>query len=284
MKKLFLIILFMFLTIEFAEADIIKIMSYNIRYPAPEDYESGNGWNDRKERLVQFLKYHNPKIIGMQEAVFDQITYINNQLRDYTYVGAGRDDGKEKGEFTPIMFDTTIYSALESNTYWLSETPDKPSKGWDAALNRVITYVRLKNKYDNTSFFVFNTHFDHKGLKARDKSAELVIELIDKIAGNSEVILLGDFNTLPDSQPYNTLKEHLTDAYLVSINQPYGPAGTSSGFKVCSDKELNRIDFIFTSRNISVINYSILTDFYYSNYHSDHLPVTCEILISKRKE
>lgn len=283
MKKLFFIIL-LSMVHNFSFAENVKVMTYNIRFDATQDYEIKSGWNERKERLVQFLNYHNPKIIGLQEALIHQIDYIMNNLKHYNYVGNGRDDGKTGGEYSPILYDTTQFKLEENGMFWLSETPNKPSKDWDAALNRIVTYAKFKNKYTNNAFYVFNTHFDHKGAIARAKSAEIITYKISEIAGSYPVILMGDFNCVPESEPYRIIKNKLNDSYITSENKPYGPNGTSSGFEVCSEKELFRIDYVFTSSHIKVINHSILTDSVNKLYHSDHLAVTVDILFINSQE
>jgi endonuclease/exonuclease/phosphatase family metal-dependent hydrolase len=257
----------------------IRVMSYNIRYHAPEDYNNGNGWNDRKERLVQFFKFHSPPIIGMQEVVVDQLEFIDQNLSNYDYVGVGRNDGKNAGEHTPIFYDKNKFELLENDDFWLSETPDVPSKSWDAALNRVATYAKLKDIETGEKFFILNTHFDHKGEIARIRSSELIVKKINELAKDLPVIFMGDLNTLPGSEAYNNIENFLNDAFLITKEPTYGPIGTSSGFEVCADKILRRIDYIFVNDKIEVLNHSHLTDSYYKKYHSDHLPVLSKIKI-----
>jgi endonuclease/exonuclease/phosphatase family metal-dependent hydrolase len=227
---LFVLIIFSFQNLS---SSPFKVMSYNIRYAAPEDYNSSDGWNDRKERLVQFYKYHNPQIIGMQEVTWMQLEYIKNNMPEYESYGVGREDGKKGGEFVPVFYNSKRFELIDGGSFWLSETPEKPSIGWDAALKRIVTYVFLKDKITDNKFYFFNTHFDHKGESARLNSGKLLTEKINSIAGEYPVILTGDFNTVPDSAPYNAITEYLNDCYLISKTKPYGPVGTSSGFDVC---------------------------------------------------
>ncbi len=277
MKNIVIVILIINIKILFSFN--FKVMSYNIRYPATEDYKSGNGWNDRKFGLVKMLHYHQPDIIGMQEVVYEQLEFLSENLNRYNWFGVGRDDGEKKGEFTPIFYDTTKFNFIEGKNFWLSDTPEKPSKSWDAALNRIVTMVMLEAKLSKKRFYVINTHLDHKGEIAREKSAKLIIKEIIKLNNKYPVILTGDFNTVPKSIPYNIIVNILNDSYLITKTYPYGPDGTSSGFSVCQDIKLNRIDYIFVSSDIEVLSYANLTDSYNKNYYSDHLPVIVKIEI-----
>jgi len=277
MKKL--VIVFLILYKNFIFSFDFKVMSYNIRYPASEDYKSGNGWNDRKFGLVKMLHYHQPDVIGMQEVVYEQLVFLSENLKRYNWFGVGRDDDEKKGEFTPIFYDSTKFNLIEGKNFWLSETPVIPSKGWDAALNRIATMLMLEAKLSKKRFYVINTHLDHKGVIAREKSTELINKEIVKLINNYPIILIGDFNTIPNSIPYNNIVKLLSDSYLITKNSPYGPDGTSSGFSVCQDIKLNRIDYIFVSSDIEVLSYANLTDSYNKNYYSDHLPVIVKINI-----
>jgi len=277
MKNIVIVILIINIKILFSFD--FKVMSYNIRYPATEDYKSGNGWNDRKFGLIKLLHYHQPDIIGMQEVVYEQLVFLSENLNRYNWFGVGRDDGKQKGEFTPIFYDTTKFNFIEGKNFWLSDTPEKPSKSWDAALNRIVTMVMLEFKLSKKRFYVVNTHLDHKEEISRQKSTELINAEISKLINNYPIILMGDFNTIPNSISYNNVVKLLKDSYLITKNSPYGPEGTSSGFSVCQDDKLNRIDYIFVSNDIEVIFYANLTDSYNKNYYSDHLPVIVKINI-----
>ena len=136
----------------------VEVMSYNIKYDNVND--TVNNWNDRKAAMVDLLKKRNPEFIGMQEVLHRQLMYLNESLPDYNFIGVGRDDGKEKGEFSPILYDSTKFRLLDSNTFWLSKTPDKISVGWDAAMERICSYGLFQNKSSKRKVWVFNTHFD----------------------------------------------------------------------------------------------------------------------------
>ena len=163
---------------------------------------------------------------------------------------------------------------MQGGTFWLSETPEKPSKGWDAALNRICTYVLLKDKKSKKKFWVFNTHFDHVGDTARMESAKLIIQRINDLNwDNAPVFLTGDFNLLPESDAIKFLSLKMNDAKSVSRLTPYGPEGTFNGFKVCENPH-KRIDYIFTSpNNIVVLKYGVLAEVQDLRYPSDHFPV-----------
>ena len=220
---------------------------------------------------------YSPSIIGIQEGLLNQVQYIDSSLINYDYVGVGRDDGKEKGEFCAIYFDTTRYVLLKNSTFWLSETPDTISVGWDAALERICTYGLFKDRITKKEFWVFNTHFDHMGIIAREKSSGLILKRIKKINRQSlPVILMGDFNAIPNSPPVKELITELSDALQISTEKLHGPGGTFNGFNEDLPIE-KRIDYIFT-KNLKVLSYTHVNDRLENNRHiSDHLPVMIKI-------
>ncbi len=251
------------------------IISYNIRYDNNWDIE--NSWEIRRSNIIQILIKYSPSIIGVQEGLLNQVQYIDNSLINYDYVGVGRDDGKEKGEFCAIYFDTTRYVLLKNSTFWLSETPDTISVGWDAALERICTYGLFKDRITKKEFWVFNTHFDHMGIIAREKSSGLILKRIKKINRQSlPVILMGDFNSIPNSPPVKEIVTELSDALQISLQKLHGPGGTFNGFNEDLPIE-KRIDYIFT-KNLKVLSYTHVNDRLENNRHiSDHLPVMIKI-------
>jgi endonuclease/exonuclease/phosphatase family metal-dependent hydrolase len=256
----------------------IKVMTYNIKYDNVND--SVNNWNDRKKKLVELIEHYEPSFIGTQEVLHRQLEYIDSSLTDFSYVGVGREDGKHKGEFSPIHYDSTRYNRLKNNTFWLSETPEEPSVGWDAALERICTYGLFENRDNGEKLWVFNTHFDHKGEKAREESAALIVEKIRKINTDSlPVILMGDLNLTPNQKPIHLIKEYMKDGQEVTNAPFYGPSGTFNGFD--QNKVLDRrIDYIFV-KDFKVENYVHIDDRMENNKHiSDHLPVL--ITVKKR--
>jgi len=251
------------------------IMSYNIRYD--NNWDVKNSWSIRKKKVIQIFGQYEPSIMGVQEGLLNQVQYIDSCLANYDYVGVGREDGKERGEFCVIYFDTTRYVVSKHSTFWLSETPDTISVGWDAALERICTYGLFKDRKTAEEFWVFNTHFDHMGSMARERSSGLILDRINKVNHRSlPVIVMGDFNSVPDSPPINTIRTEMSDALKISLEELQGPIGTFNGF----DPDLpieRRIDYIFT-RDIKVLSYMHINDRLNNNRHiSDHLPVMIKI-------
>ncbi|MEM7381787.1 MAG: endonuclease/exonuclease/phosphatase family protein, partial [Bacteroidota bacterium] len=209
----------------------ISSMTYNIRYDNPKDGLSS--WDNRKAMLISQLNFYTPDVFGTQEAMAHQLADIKSGLKGYEFTGKGRDDGKEAGEFSAIFYNSKSLELLKGETFWLSETPDKPSKGWDAALNRVCTYGLFRTKKDQKEFYVFNTHFDHIGEQARSESVYLILRKIDEI--NKEdlpVVVMGDLNLEPDHQAIQHLASKMKDAHLMAKDNAFGPEGTFSGFEV----------------------------------------------------
>lgn len=253
------------------QAQEFKAMSYNIKYDNVKD--TINNWNDRKAAMVDLLKKHNPQFIGMQEVLFRQLEYLNESLTNYTYIGVGRDDGKQKGEFSPILYDATKYELLESNTFWLSKTPDKISVGWDAAMERICSYGLFLNKNTKKKLWVFNTHFDHIGVKARKKSVKLILKKIKQLNTQKlPVALMGDFNLIPEEKPIQLLQKKMNDGLTIAKSPLEGPKGTFNGFDVDDPME-RRIDYIFT-KGFAVESYLHIDERLENGKHiSDHLPV-----------
>lgn len=259
------------------EHDNLSLMSYNIKYATENDGE--NSWSNRREHLTGQLKFYEPNIFGVQEALQKQLEHLGQELDSYEYVGVGRDDGKKKGEFTAIFYKTDQFEVLEENTFWLSQTPEEPSKGWDAAYPRICTYALFKKKESEEKLWVFNTHFDHRGNEAREKSAELILKRIEEI--NIEklpVILMGDLNLEPDTKPVRLLAENLTDSRKAAEKVVFGPAGTFNGFEF-EGEVTRRIDYIFIDGNIKLMKYGTLTDSKDLRYPSDHFPIFIELIL-----
>jgi len=274
MKKI--LFLFLILTPVAMFAQQMNIITFNIRYNTPND--GVNAWPNRIEMVSGLLKFHEPDIFGFQEALVEQIEDIQNTLPDYEWFGVGRDDGKKAGEFSPIFFNKAKFILIDNGTFWLSETPDKPSKGWDAALNRIVTWGKFKSKVTGKQFFVFNTHFDHIGMEARKNSAALIHKKIEEMTENKNlpVILTGDFNLTPEQEPIILLKKFLSDSRDVTEQPPYGPIGTFNSFKWNAPMD-KRIDYIFVYGGISVLKYAVLTDAKDQRFPSDHLPVFAKV-------
>jgi endonuclease/exonuclease/phosphatase family metal-dependent hydrolase len=257
----------------------LRVMTYNIRLATTAD--SSNYWPYRKDRVAGLIRYHHPDLLGVQEALAGQIADLDAALADFTRYGVGRDDGQQKGEFSAIYFRKSRFQKLDAGTFWLSEQPQQPgSKSWDAAITRICSWVKLKDLQTGQVFFHFNTHFDHRGQVAREKSAQLILDQIRRLAGTAPVILTGDFNVPPASPAYQTLVTNtgFQDARALSQHPPYGPDGSFSGFRVNRPLQA-RIDFIFVNKPIRVLQHAILTDQQGGYYPSDHLPVVAELLL-----
>lgn len=275
MKKVVLLLIFTMMSC-FSNAQNLKFITYNIRYDNPND--GPNAWPNRKAMLTAQLAFYEPDVFGLQEALPHQVDQIANALPQYTYVVLAR-DGEGKGEASPIFYKKTRFNLLQQNTFWLSETPEKISKGWDAALNRICTYVLLKDKKSKQKFWVFNTHLDHMGELARTKSIQLILSQIQKLnTANYPVFLMGDFNTEPAAERIINLKKEMNDSFEVSLEKPFGPSGTFNGFKH-NEAVTSRIDYVFVSKNkeILVLKSAVLSDSQNLYYPSDHLPVYIEI-------
>lgn len=270
--KLITLILFLIMVIN-AQAQT-RVMTYNIKYDDRND--TINGWDNRREVVAGLIDFHKVDIFGTQEGLHHQIEYLQEKLPQFEVVGIGREGG-EKGEYSALFYHTGKYELLKHNTFWLSETPEQVSTGWDAALPRICTWASLKEKNSGKEFFIFNTHFDHRGEKARENSAKLLATQIKLIAGTKPVVLTGDFNFTPDQKPYEILSnQNFEDSYVACPLQPYGITGTFNGFNFC-EMPVRRIDYIFIKNDITVKKYGVLTDNYGLKYPSDHFPVLVEI-------
>lgn len=249
----------------------VSVMSYNIRYATESDGE--NAWSKRKDYLAKQVAFYEPGILGVQEALQEQLEFLDGELEDYKWFGEGR-DGKNKGEFSAIFYNTEKFEVLDMGTFWLSETPHRISTGWDAALNRICTYGLFREKASGKEFYVFNTHFDHLGEVARLRSAELIVDKIKNInAENLPVVLMGDFNLEPASSALAPILGYLNDAKAVASEVAYGPEGTFNGFKF-HEPVTKRIDYVFTSpEGIEVLKHGVLSDSKDLKYPSDHFPV-----------
>jgi len=274
-KSLLLLLLFMIGTAFYSLAQTHQLSTFNIRWDNPGD--TGNLWKDRAPHVASLIQFHKIGIIGTQEGLQHQIEQLSNSL-GFDYLGVGRDDGAQKGEYTAILYGGSQYELLNQGTFWLSPTPEVPSKGWDAALNRICSWGKFKTA-KKEEFYVFNIHYDHIGQEAREESSKLVVQKIEEI--NTEklpVVLLGDFNVTPDNAAYTTItsSDGWKDARLVSKTPCYGPAGTFTGFDWEKMPD-GIIDHIFVKGQIEVFRHGILSDNYDKKYPSDHFPVMVEV-------
>lgn len=272
MKKIFSVLLTAFFLFVFSQD--LKVMTFNIRLALDSDKE--NSWENRKLEALALLHYYHPIFFGVQEAVPQQMVDIKTSLANYDFVGVGRDDGANKGEYSAIFYDKKKLKVLESGTFWLSETPEKPSKGWDAAYNRICSYALFKMK-GGKKFWAFNVHFDHVGNVARVNSSKLILEKITKFnTRNYPVVLMGDFNLTEDSEPIKIISKNMNDSFYHTKTPHYGPQGTFTAFDVTKIPE-NRIDYFFV-KGFEVLSNRTVNDRRENLlYPSDHFPVIAEL-------
>lgn len=249
--------------------------SYNIRYANPGD--APNTWDNRAPIVINMVKFHEWDIFGIQEGLHQQVIDLAEGLPEFAYLGVGRDDGAEKGEYTAIYYKKDKFRVLESDTFWLSEDTTQPNKGWDAALPRICTWAKFEDVETGKQFYFFNTHFDHVGVKARSESAGLIMEKAKGVAGEGTVILTGDFNIDQENEAYLRLKnsEMFNDTYDVAY-LVYANNGTFNSFNNTKSTD-RRIDHIFVTNDINVKKYGILTDTYHNRFPSDHFPVVVKL-------
>ncbi|MFN8287588.1 MAG: endonuclease/exonuclease/phosphatase family protein [Chitinophagales bacterium] len=260
--------------------DTLQVMTYNIRNCHAQD--GPNKWDKRKQKVFTLIKNHNPDVLGMQEVLLHQLKGLRAALKEYDYVGVGRNDGKTKGEYSPVFYRTEKFTLVRSGTFWLSETPNVPgSKSWDAALTRICTWAVLVTKTKGDTVVVLNTHFDHRGVTARENSMSIIARQLKALAPKAYYIISGDFNCTPDSKAYAILKQQLPDAqdtYVTAQNRKTTEINTDYGFNV-SNKKGSKIDYIFCDPNATVSSCEIVADNDGKFYPSDHLPFFTTIIL-----
>ena len=259
---------------------VIKVMSFNIRLDVKSDGE--NQWDKRKEKVASLMNYYEADFIGAQEVQHHQLQFLQQNLKSYGYIGVGRDDGKEAGEYSCIFYNKDKFEVVKQSTFWLSQTPDSVSMGWDAACNRVCTYGLFRAKQTKHLIWVFNTHFDHMGVTARIESARLIAARIESLTASKQypVVLTGDFNSKPEDAPVQYLENRFLNSRAISEQAAYGPPDTWNGFEF--DKiPAGCIDHIFISRKekVKVMKFATITDSYERKYPSDHFPILTTIII-----
>ena len=275
MKKLFFL-MFAIAVFQVAQAQNINLMTYNVRLNVASDGD--NAWPVRKAFFLNQIRFYSPDIFGTQEGLPGQVNDIDEGLPGYTFIGQGREGG-EKGEHVAMFYKKDRFNLLVHHTFWLSDTPDKVSLGWDAAYLRICTYGHFQDKETKTKFWVFNTHLDNEGAKARLEAIKLILHKISQIDTDQEpVFLMGDFNSLPTSDVVKLTKQEFSSTENLSQSPPFGPSGTFNGFDFC-EPVTRKIDYIFVKNpvNCKVLKYAVLSDSKDCRYPSDHLPVYAEI-------
>ena len=247
----------------------LKVMTFNVRAGVANDHE--NSWQFRRKAAADMILDQRPAVFGVQEAVDFQLDYFLEQCPMYQCVGVGREDGVKAGEHMSVFYDTTRIALVDWGTYWLSETPDVPSLGWDAACRRTATWTLLKDLSAKKEFFFVNTHLDHVGQEARRKGLALIVDRIGQMNPKGfPMILTGDFNVFPDDPCLTDLRTLMTDAWETAPEIDEGPTWHDWG-KVSGTRH---IDYIFYSGFSKCISLVRLTKSYDNMpFVSDHYPV-----------
>ncbi len=265
-------------------AEPLRVMSFNIRYANPDD--GPNRWEQRRDCVCDLIQTHQPDVLGLQEVLVSQAAELRAALPDYTFVGVGRDDGAERGEFVPLFIRAERLEILAQGQFWLSPQPTQAgSVGWDAALPRIATWVQLRDRRPPREvLWVANVHLDHRGVEARRQSARLLSEWIATRDG-AAVLVLGDFNCEPDSAPFQLLTAAppagagLRDVHRVA-GAPDADAGTYHGFT--GRPQTGRIDWILCSSHWSVRQAETDRSPCADHWPSDHFPVVATLQIRGR--
>jgi endonuclease/exonuclease/phosphatase family metal-dependent hydrolase len=275
------------------ENGLIRVMSYNIRYDNVKDGE--NSWQYRKAKVCSVVRFHRADIIGLQEALKHQVNDLVEQFPEYDWLGVGRTDGIEQGEFAAIFYLKDRFEPVMKGNFWLSEEPDIPGKkGWDAYNIRIVTWAKFIDKVTGRYFFHFNTHFDLTGEKARRESSSLLLNRVECIGKGEPCIITGDFNSEEGSAAYNILTGvkferagykglEVRDSKYASMYKHHGPSSTYLGnFEYGTGT--GKIDYIFIKNDIKVYQHGVLADHWDGKSPSDHMPVIADVVIGKCEE
>lgn len=270
LRSLLLSVFIVTLTLNIS-AQTFTVATYNLRYDNRSD--SGNLWVNRAPIQANLIRFHDFDIFGIQEGLKNQIDDLSKALPQYSRYGIGRDDGKDAGEHSAIYYKKDKFKLLKSGDFWLSQTPDKPGKGWDATCcNRICSWVQLQDNASKKKFYMFNVHFDHQGVVARVESAKLMIEKIKAIAGKDPVLFTGDLNGGRTSEWYKYLANSgvVIDSHSLA-KDPYENNASFNSFR--TPRGMEAIDHIFVTKQFTVKKWGILTDTYFGKYPSDHFPI-----------
>ena len=265
-KSLVLIFLVAFCGV--LSAQPMTVISFNIRYNSYNNIDGENGWPNRKAAVARMILEERPAAIGLQEALIDQLQYLDSALPGYRRVGVGRDDGKEAGEFMAVYYDTARLELVSGTTRWLSATPEEPSLGWDAACRRTVTITRFRVRQTGKEFYYLNTHLDHVGKTARAEAAKYIATLVADLPSDAPVIVGGDMNSTIDDPIFQSFYAvHLQAARTLTRRTSHLDTYNAYG----KDKS-SLIDHFFV-RNIKVKRFSTLNGDYGVPYISDHYPI-----------
>ena len=259
-----------------ATTSVLRVMSYNIRCGSCEKVDDPNHWSRRKSLVAQTIRSAQADLVGLQEAELFQIRDLIALLPQYDWMGVGRDDGAEKGEMNAVLVRRAVLTISSSKTLWLSETPERVSRGWDAALNRTLSLLKLRRQSDGREIIFANTHFDHVGQVARRESARLIDATLQREAGGLPVILTGDLNDRPGSVAHSLLTQVLVDAAVTSLTPLSGGDLTFNGFG--SDLQAgNKIDYVLVDGLTQVLSHQVLSEQFEGRYASDHYALRAEV-------
>lgn len=252
----------------------LKVMSYNIRMGTADD--GTNSWQYRYPATAIMIEDQKPDVFGVQEAFDFQIRFIEENCRDYKSVGVGREDGKKKGEHMSIFYNKKTVSLLKWGTFWLSETPEEPSMGWDAACFRTATWALMKDKKTGRKFYYVNTHLDHKGAEAQKNGLKLIVDRIASINPDGyPMVLTGDFNIKPDNKALTDLDAKMSSARKIA--EKTDDHATFNGW--AKPKPGNIIDYIYVSGFTACPEYQTVTKKYADRtYVSDHYPIIARLI------
>lgn len=257
----------------------LRAMTYNIRLDLESD--GANSWPNRKDMVAQLVRHEAPDVLGMQEVLLSQKRDLEATLPDYAFAGVGRDDGAEAGEFSPVGWRRDRFELLDTGTFWLSPTPSLPGKAWDADYPRIATWAVLHDRSSGMRLHVLNTHFDHVGGVARERSAGLIADWsTERVRQGAHVIVMGDFNAESGSPPIALLADRarsaLRESGSASRSGHYGPPGTFNGFRIDA-AAAPVIDHIFVSDGIEVLRHATITQHWEGRLPSDHYPVVADL-------
>ena len=260
----------------------VNIMTFNVRYDNPED--GMNAWKNRVKYIAPTIRFYDVDVLGTQEVLHNQLVDMKAELPEYEAIGVGREDGKTKGEYSAIWYKSSRFSLQKYGYFWLSETPDTPgSKGWDAACERIATWVILKDTTNGKDLFVLNTHLDHVGQTARREGVALILKKVDSLCNNMPVIVMGDFNSTPESSVIAQIKSQENTVRLYDTREispiVYGPSWSFHDFGNLAYKDRPLFDYIFVDKQVEVIKYGVISESFGDVYLSDHCPIFTAVRI-----
>ncbi len=281
MKRIALVIAAVVTLVSCSKPLDINVMSFNMRYQ--NDYDGENGWENRRDHIVAMLNAEHPDVIGSQELLAPQYNYMCERLADYASVGVAREDGVDKGERSAIFFRRDRFTALANGNFWISENPDSVgSKGWDAACERIATWVILRDTVSHKEFLMMNVHTDHIGAVARREGVRLLLERCRELSAGRAVVLTGDFNATPDSEPIGiiTSSDYLVNSESLA-EKVSGEKWTYNEFEKIDPSQYVRIDYIFVTPQFKVVSHDIVPQRHDGVMMSDHAPVKAHLIIEK---